>query len=81
MALFEPLPVVNRVCVAGPTFDADAPDKAGDDAARWRNEYLTAPGNRIAGGSDEIQRTIIGERILGLPPDIRLDKSAPFSEL
>ena len=55
--------------------------KAGDDAARWRNEYLTAPGNRIAGGSDEIQRTIIGERILGLPPDIRLDKSAPFSEL
>ena len=55
--------------------------KAGDDTARWRNEYLTAPGNRIAGGSDEIQRTIIGERILGLPPDIRLDKSAPFSEL
>ena len=55
--------------------------KAGDDTARWRNEYLTAPGNRIAGGSDEIQRTIIGERILGLPPDIRVDKSAPFSEL
>ena len=52
-----------------------------DDAARWRNEYLTAPGNRIAGGSDEIQRTIIGERILGLPPDIRVDKTVPFSKL
>ncbi|MGF6861265.1 acyl-CoA dehydrogenase [Rhodobacteraceae bacterium MBR-64] len=52
-----------------------------DDAARWRNEYLTAPGNRIAGGSDEIQRTIIGERILGLPPEIRVDKDVPFSEL
>jgi len=53
----------------------------GDDTARWRNEYLTAPGNRIAGGSDEIQRTIIGERILGLPPEIRVDKNVPFSEL
>ena len=52
-----------------------------DDAARWRNEYLTAPGNRIAGGSDEIQRTIIGERILGLPPDIRVDKTVPVSKL
>lgn len=52
-----------------------------DDTARWRNEYLTAPGNRIAGGSDEIQRTIIGERILGLPPEIRVDKNVPFSEL
>lgn len=54
---------------------------AGDDTARWRNEYLTAPGNRIAGGSDEIQRTIIAERILGLPPEIRVDKDVPFSEL
>lgn len=52
-----------------------------DDMARWRNEYLTAPGNRIAGGSDEIQRTIIGERILGLPAEIRLDKDRPFSDL
>ncbi|MGR3522140.1 MAG: acyl-CoA dehydrogenase family protein [Paracoccus sp. (in: a-proteobacteria)] len=55
--------------------------KVGDDVARWRNEYLTAPGNRIAGGSDEIQRTIIGERILGLPPEIRVDKDVAFSEL
>ncbi|KZY06269.1 MULTISPECIES: acyl-CoA dehydrogenase family protein [unclassified Sulfitobacter] len=55
--------------------------KAGDDMARWRNEYLTAPGNRIAGGSDEIQRTIIGERILGLPPEVRVDKDVAFSEL
>ena len=55
--------------------------KSGDDVARWRNEYLTAPGNRIAGGSDEIQRTIIGERILGLPPEIRVDKDVAFSEL
>jgi len=33
----------------------------------WSEFLLGAPGNRIAGGSDEIQHNIIGERILGLP--------------
>ena len=34
----------------------------------WREHVLGAPGYRIAGGSDEMQRNIIGERVLGLPP-------------
>ena len=33
----------------------------------WTEHVLGAPGYRIAGGSDEVQRTIIGERLLGLP--------------
>jgi acyl-CoA dehydrogenase len=33
----------------------------------WAQHILGAPGFRIAGGSDEIQRTIIAERVLGLP--------------
>lgn len=33
----------------------------------WADHVLGAPGYRIAGGSDEIQRNIIGERVLGLP--------------
>jgi acyl-CoA dehydrogenase len=33
----------------------------------WAQHVLGAPGFRIAGGSDEIQRTIIAERVLGLP--------------
>jgi alkylation response protein AidB-like acyl-CoA dehydrogenase len=37
----------------------------------WAEHVLGAPGFRIAGGSDEIQRTIIGERVLGLPPEPR----------
>ena len=33
----------------------------------WTEQVLGAPGYRIAGGSDEIQRTIIAERVLGMP--------------
>jgi alkylation response protein AidB-like acyl-CoA dehydrogenase len=48
---------------------------AGDDerAAVWRDRFLFSPGLRIAGGSDEIQHNVIGERGLGLPrePDPR----------
>jgi alkylation response protein AidB-like acyl-CoA dehydrogenase len=37
----------------------------------WTEHLLGAPGYRLAGGTDEIQRTIIGERVLGLPPEPR----------
>ena len=46
----------------------------------WTRHVLGAPGYRIAGGSDEIQRTIIGERVLGLPPEPRLDRDRPYSQ-
>ena len=43
--------------------------------------YLFSPGIRIAGGTDEILRNIIAERVLGLPGDVRIDKTIPFSEV
>lgn len=49
--------------------------------AMWQQVYLGIPAIRIAGGTDEIQRNIIGERVLGLPPDVRLDKGVPFNEV
>jgi alkylation response protein AidB-like acyl-CoA dehydrogenase len=51
------------------------------DRAEWTQQFLSAPSIRIAGGSDEIQRNIIGERVLGLSPDIRTDKGVPFRTL
>jgi hypothetical protein len=49
--------------------------------AWFQEALLYAPGLRIAGGSDEILRNIIAERVLGLPGDIRPDKDVPFREL
>jgi alkylation response protein AidB-like acyl-CoA dehydrogenase len=49
--------------------------------APWQQQFLSAPSIRIAGGSDEVQRNILGERVLGLPPDMRVDKSVPFRTL
>ncbi len=47
----------------------------------WNEHVLGAPGYRIAGGSDEIQRNIIGERVLGLPGEPRVDRDLSYAEL
>jgi alkylation response protein AidB-like acyl-CoA dehydrogenase len=47
----------------------------------WNEHVLGAPGYRIAGGTDEIQRNIIGERVLGLPGEPRVDRDMSFAEL
>jgi acyl-CoA dehydrogenase len=49
--------------------------------AAMQESFLWAPGIRIAGGTDEILRNIIAERVLGLPGDIRVDKDVPYDEL
>ncbi|MER5177013.1 acyl-CoA dehydrogenase family protein [Streptomyces sp. NPDC002896] len=46
----------------------------------WTEHLLGAPGYRLAGGTDQIQRNLIGERVLKLPGEPRVDR-VPFSEL
>jgi acyl-CoA dehydrogenase len=49
--------------------------------ALWQELYLAMPGLRIAGGTDEILKNIIAERVLGLPPEMRVDKGKPFRDV
>lgn len=61
---------------AGQAWDADDPK-----GERWSAAVLMAPAARIAGGTDEVQRNIVGERVLGLPKEPAVDRELPFKEL
>jgi alkylation response protein AidB-like acyl-CoA dehydrogenase len=61
--------------IVGPALVADTGQWA---TYAWGEHVLGAPGYRIAGGSDEIQRNIIAERVLGLPGEPRVDKGVPW---
>jgi len=54
----------------------DVPGSGGFQA-----QWIGGAGFRIAGGTDEILRNIVAERVLGLPQDVRVDKDVPFNQL
>ena len=62
----------------GPQMVAWRDGETGED---WNRLALQSFMSSIAGGTDEIQRNIIGDRVLGLPRDIAVDKGVPFNEL
>jgi alkylation response protein AidB-like acyl-CoA dehydrogenase len=48
---------------------------------RYSQATLGAPASHIAGGSDEVMKNIIGERVLGLPGEPRPDKGVAWREV
>ena len=52
-----------------------------EGSARFQAMLLRSPAVRIDGGTDQILRNIIGERVLGLPADLRADKGIAFHEI
>ena len=48
---------------------------------QFQQMLLSSPSMRIAGGTDEILRNIIAERVLGLPAELRNDRDTPFNQL
>lgn len=72
---------VNAAIAAGELIaDIIGPD-ALDADNEWAYMISFLPGLKSAGGTEEILRNMIGERVLGLAPEPRLDKGIPFSEL
>lgn len=61
---------------AGVLWNEDSPQNG-----RFQAMLMRSPATRIEGGSDEILRNIIAERVLGLPGDIRVDKDVPFRDI
>jgi alkylation response protein AidB-like acyl-CoA dehydrogenase len=64
--------------VLGPKLIADSGEWG---TYAWANFVLGAPGLRIAGGSDEVMRNIVGERVLGLPKEPGIDSRSPFKDI
>ena len=72
--------LVNAAIEAGELVaDVRGPEALGEGPWSYMISFL--PGLKSAGGSEEILRNTVGERVLGLPPEPRLDKGIPFSEL
>jgi acyl-CoA dehydrogenase len=75
--------ILRRMCdyvshVLGPRLIADTGEWG---TYAWSQLLLGTPGGRIAGGSDEVMRNIVGERVIGLPKEPGIDTTSPFREL
>ena len=50
------------------------------DSSPWQVRFLAQWASRIGGGTEQVQRNIVAERVLGLPREPRLDKDLPFRQ-
>jgi hypothetical protein len=54
---------------------------AGDEYVKWQSRFLGGPGWRPGGGSDEVNRNVIAERVLGLPAEPSTYDLVPWQDL
>lgn len=66
--------VMTEILGAASMLDGPAHERAADVNYRTANAYMTS----IGGGTDQIQRNIISERVLGLPREVETDRDVPF---
>ena len=64
--------------VLGPRLQADTGEWG---TYQWNQFLLGVPGMKVAGGTDEVMKNIVGERVLGLPKDAGIDAKTPFRDL
>jgi alkylation response protein AidB-like acyl-CoA dehydrogenase len=72
--------MIKALAALGMATEGAAATVGADDPDEWQSMFLMSPSLSIRGGTDEIQRNILGERVLGLPAEPRVDKDRPFSE-
>ncbi len=64
--------------VLGPRITADTGEWG---TYAWGSFLLGVPGMKVAGGTDEVMKNIVGERVLGLPKEPGIDTTSPFRDL
>jgi alkylation response protein AidB-like acyl-CoA dehydrogenase len=73
--------IVDLLGVEGTLHEPGYPMTRSDSQPESRTgRFLRSRANTIEGGTSEIMRNILGERVLGLPGDVRVDKDAPWSQ-
>ena len=64
-----------------PTYGIFGPEEVVHDPYPIQRRFVGSPSASLAGGTDDIQRNIIGERVLGLPRDIAVDRGVPWNQV